>query len=269
MARWVVGALALVMIASAGDVVRACGAQSDCVVGDRTYRIAMPSETDGGPVGAILYHHGWRANAAGVMAHTGLRRMADRLGVALIALDSAGEGWLIANAPRRNRADSAIELAGVDAVLADAARRFPIDPDRILAAGFSGGGMMTWTLACRRPNHFIGFAPIAGTFWAPVPEDCESAPLRVLHVHGTADEVVPLAGRAIADTRQGDVREAFAVFAAPAADGTAEATGPDGLACEGMAHGAEGGGHLLLCLHDGGHIMRPEWVEWAWQAFAD
>ena len=256
---WLVLAMALMATPAAG-----CGVATDCVVGDRTYRIAVPDGA--GPFGAILYLHGYQGSAAAVMGASELRAVADTLGVALIAPKSADAGWLIRNAPRRALADSAIELDGIDAMLADAAERSDIDPGRVLVAGFSGGGMMTWTLACRRADRFIGFVPIAGTFWAPLPRDCDGAPANILHVHGTADAVVPLAGRPIADTRQGDVHETLAMFReALGAGPPMPVDGPDGLDCEGSL--TERGGRLLLCLHGGGHDVRASWIAWAWHAF--
>ena len=44
----------------------ACGPDTDCAVGDRTYRIALPEGHDGAaPVGALVWAHGYRGTAAG------------------------------------------------------------------------------------------------------------------------------------------------------------------------------------------------------------
>lgn len=264
--RWFIAlALALALIPLASHAARACGPETDCTVDGRTYRIAVPEGA--GPFGAILYLHGYGANAAGVMDFADLRAEAERLGLALIAPDSASTGWLIRNAPRRGLTDSAIELDAIDTILADAARRFPIDRTRVLAAGFSGGGMMTWTLACRRAEEFVGFVPVAGTFWAPLPRDCAGPPANILHVHGTADTVVPLEGRPIADTRQGVVDEAVAMFRAAADHGAPEPVElMEGLRCEGSRGAADT--QIVTCLHDGGHAIRAAWVAAGWQLFA-
>ncbi|WP_075220677.1 alpha/beta hydrolase family esterase [Acuticoccus yangtzensis] len=244
----------------------ACGAETDCEVGGRTYRIALPQGE--GPFGAILYSHGYGASADGVMTFAALREAAERLGVALIAIKSAGKGWMIANAPRSGLTDDEIELSAVDAVIADAVTRFDVDPARILAAGFSGGGMMTWTLACRRGDRFLGFVPVAGTFWEPLPQDCPNPPVDILHVHGTADPVVPLAGRPIAETRQCNVEEALSMFRAAAHHGAPEPmAAPDGLTCSGTT--GDGNTRIILCLHDGGHEVRAAWLEWGWRLFAE
>lgn len=260
-----VPALAVLALTDIGPAA-ACGPDTDCVLGERTYRIAVPPGD--GPFGAILYMHGYQGTAAGVMESEAMRAMADGLGVALIAAKSASDGWLIRNAPRRNLTDDGIELSAIDAVLEDAERRFPIDGDRILAAGFSGGAMMTWTLACRRPDRFVGFVPVSGTFWAPLPTDCIKAPVNLMHVHGRSDTVVPISGRANGATHQGDVMEALAAAEQrghiPALEPTSD--GPEGLDCEEGT--GPSGNEILFCLHDGGHMVDPAWIAWAWHRFA-
>ena len=234
----------------------ACGPDTDCTLGDRTYRIALPPVD--GPFGALVFMHGYGASSADVMNDAGLRRVAADLGLALVAPKSAGKGWMIRNAPR-GRDDDAGELPFFDAMRAEITARYTIDPTRVFAAGFSGGAMMTWTLACRRGDAYRAFIPISGTFWGPLPQDCDNPPVDLMHVHGTSDEVVPLAGRAIADSRQGAVADAFALFSAAGGYGpSAPLAVVPGLACEGSR---EPGGHrLVLCLHDGGHMYDPEWV---------
>lgn len=263
-----VGALAAalaVLIALSGDAL-ACGPDTDCAVGERAYRIYAPETLGaGGGRGAILYAHGYGGSAAGVMRNASMRAMADRLGVALIAIKSAGRGWILPGSPSAPDSDGSIEFDYAIAALDDAIARFDLDPDRILAAGFSGGGMMVWELACRRGDRFAGFAPIAGVFWRPIPEGCAGRFQNVLHVHGTSDEVVPLAGRPIGPARQGDVYDALALAAARGGYATEETVAAEGrLDC---ARRENGSGDLLeLCLHPGGHDFRPEYIERAWRA---
>jgi polyhydroxybutyrate depolymerase len=255
-------ALALVLTFGPATPGAACGPDTDCTVGERTYRIALPQGE--GPFGAIVYLHGWRATAAGVMANEGLRAAATRLGVALIAPKSGGEDWLIRNAPRRGFSGDHRELAFFDAMLDDVAGRFPVDTDRILATGFSAGGMMTWTLACHRPDRFAAFLPVAGTFWAPLPETCEG-PATLVHIHGMGDGVVPLAGRPIADTRQGSVPGALTLMRAVGVYEPTETGLPAGLSLACRSWRNRQGDTLALCLHEGGHVIRPEWVAWAFR----
>lgn len=244
----------------------ACGPETDCRLGERHYRIRMPEGHDGRtPVGAILFAHGYRGSAAGIMASEALARAASDLGVALIAVKSAGEDWSIPGAPSQSAVEGADELAYVDQVIEDAAARVPLDTDRVMATGFSAGGMMVWNLICHRSGRFAAFAPVAGTFWRPIPERCTTPPASVLHIHGDDDRIVPLAGRPIADTHQGDVREALAMYAAYGGFGPARPSEIGGLACESRESAT--GERLDFCLFAGGHSFRAEYLTVAWRHF--
>jgi len=238
---------------------QACGPDTDCVVDDRIYRIRMPEGYDGKtPIGAIIHAHGYRGTAKGVMKNKGMARMASQLGVALIAPKSKGDDWLLPGAPRKTHVDGSAEFEYFDALIADVTQRFPIDTKRLMVSGFSAGGMMTWNLACHRGEMFAAFAPIAGTFWEPIPKSCPSGPVHLIHTHGMTDEIVPLDGRIIADTKQGEVLAAMEMIAPNGELGTESNSSEDDLDCE-RATGADG--HILeLCFHDGGHSIKSKWL---------
>lgn len=190
----------------------ACGPDTDCVLGERSYRLYVPGGD--GAKGAFLYAHGYRGSAAGAMRNGALKRLADALDMAFVALDSAGPDWAIAHTPQAPGREEVLEYDYANAVLDDLGNHFEVDPSRVVATGFSAGGMMTWTLACGMSERFQGFIPLSGTFWTPVPESCPSPPSNLVHIHGTEDPTVPLEGRPIASTSQGDVFEALAMYRA-------------------------------------------------------
>lgn len=261
---WAGRIVAIMAMALAPGAALACGADTDCVLGDRTYRIALP---DGdGPFGAIVFMHGYRGTAAGIMVNPSFRAMANDLGVALIAPQSGGEDWLIRHSPHRGLTDDELEFSYFDALLDDVLARFPIDPDRMLAAGFSAGGMMTWTLACHRGDRFKGFLPVSGTFWAPIPTECPSAPVDLIHIHGMTDTVVPIDGRPIADTNQGNVFDALGLFAEAGGFGASEPVlkPPPALTCSESTN--QGGRRIALCLHEGGHAVEADWIRFGYDA---
>ncbi|MDJ0945368.1 MAG: hypothetical protein QNJ30_18010 [Kiloniellales bacterium] len=238
----------------------ACGPDSDCRLGERTYRIRMPAGHDGSsPVGAIMYMHGYRGTAAAIMRNKALGKAVSKLGLALVAPKSLGDDWSIPNAPREYTDD----FAFFDRLLEEITARFAIDPRRIMATGFSAGGMMVWNLACQRGGSFAGFAPIAGTFWAPIPQSCPSPPVHLLHTHGTDDKIVPLRGRPIQKTHQGDVYRALSLFGEAGDFGAAEAYEVLDLKCERRMNPE--GRALELCLHPGGHSLKSEYVVRAWR----
>lgn len=257
----------LVMSGVAGTT-SACGPDSDCQIGDRHYRIRMPAGQNGEtPVGAIVFAHGYRGGARAVMSNSNLAEVASRLGVALIAVKSSGDDWSIPNAPSHATEKGVDEFAYIDAVLADASSRFPIDRTRLMASGFSAGGMMVWNLACYRADSFAAFVPIAGTFWAPIPDDCDLPVANIIHLHGDADQVVPLDGRPIGDARQGAVQDALDMYGHFGGFGPVETFQQAGFTCRDRV--SESGDLLRFCLFPGGHNFQASLIEMAWNMFAD
>lgn len=226
----------------------ACSAATDCTLDSGTYRISLPEGDK--PKGAIVFAHGYRGSAAGVMKNLSLIKTATDRGLALIAIDAGEDDWNLPNAPGESTAPRD-EMAYLDAVLADASAQFGVDPKRAVITGFSAGGMFVWNVACARGDAFAGYIPYAGTFWKGPPATCPAAAQNIIHVHGTADTTVPMTGRKIADTRQGDVTEVLRMYMKDkdfAPDGGYSVTD---MTC---SHAASTSGKRLdLCLFDGKH----------------
>lgn len=230
----------------------ACGPDTDCRVGDRIFRIAMPEGWDGkSSVPALIWSHGYRGSAAGVMRNTSLRRMLSDAGFALIAAQGVNGSWDLPFGPRTFDSDGTAEFAYFDAVIAEISKNHHVDPARIIASGFSAGGMMVWNLACSRPDKFAGFIPISGTFWLRPPESCLGPAASIIHIHGTQDKTVPLKGRPIGDTKQGEVEDALAMYQTFGNFGASNyfKTGP--LTCRNRSNPQ--GDILQYCLFEGGH----------------
>jgi polyhydroxybutyrate depolymerase len=244
----------------------ACGTDTDCTIGEnRHYRVYIPPEYQPGP--AIIFAHGYRGTARGTMRNKNLLALAERLGVAFIALKSGGPDWLLPNAPGNKAVDARQELSYFDAVLRDAGARFGVKPDQTMMTGFSAGGMMTWTLACARGDVLAGYVPVAGTFWRSIPRTCDAPPTHVIHIHGLSDKTVPLGGRPIADTRQGDVPDTLKMYRAYGSFDTASSAAPvAALACDTKQNAT--GKVLAFCTHPGGHSFRSAWLAEAWAFIA-
>lgn len=266
MTRVLAALIAVSALVSFGTTVYACGAHSDCLVREGSYRIQLPSKRSGPKLGAVVYFHGWQQTAADVMSDKTLVAAANHLGVALVTLNGQGKTWSFPSAPFHYRDD----FEFVQTVLKDIVRRFSIDRRRILGAGFSQGASMIWYLACREPRLFSAFAPMAGAFWVPAPLHC-TPPLPVLlHVHGLADTTVPMEGREIAPgLRQDGVRASFAILGGSVTLHPAPAVHLSSgeklnLNCE-RSDRSPSGGWLELCIHHGGHVPVAGWIEHAWR----
>lgn len=150
------------------------------------------------------------------------------------------------------------EIAFLDAVLADVASRY--DLAYAVAAGFSQGGSMAWDAACYRGDRFEAVFPIAGAFWEPLPETCPAGPVNLRHTHGLSDGMVPMEGRPIGNSNQGDVLSGMAVWRS--VNGCSEA--PDRTEDVGVStcqiwSSCASQKELILCLHGGGHEVPTGW----------
>lgn len=266
--RLVCAILVAILALAAAPQANACGPDSRCRIGDRHYFARMPADlAPDQRVGAIVFAHGYKGTGLGTMLNKRLRRVTAELGVALIGVKSAGPDWALPGAPRDTGNNRGVELEYFDAVIDDATSRFPIDPERIMVAGFSAGGMMVWTLVCHRSGLFAAFAPMAGTFWKPEPTTCDTPPANVLHIHGDADRTVPLKGRPIGKAHQGDVPQVIAMYTAYGLFGNAEQTNWNSMRCESRRN--DTGQSFDYCLFKGRHRFSSNYVGMAWRHFVE
>ena len=232
----------------------ACDVASDCVVAQGTYRISLPAST-GKPIGAIVFAHGYQGSAKGTMKNKSLLKMAADRGVALIALDAGADDWNIPNAPGESNKPRD-EMAYLDAVMADAEAQFNVDPARVVITGFSAGGMFVWNVICERGDRYAGYIPYSGTFWKGPPASCPALEQNIIHIHGTADTTVPMTGRAIADTRQGNLAEVLDMYSRDKGFAPGAGYAMADLTC---SHSIDPAGKRLdLCLFDGQHSFTAE-----------
>lgn len=243
----------------------ACGGPEDaCTVELGSYFAMMPEGA--GPHPTMVFLHGgggWGSRifksrvkmaeafvASGyvVLAPNGKKRPGSRF----------GPGWAFIPQFEPHRDD----LAFVRQVLTDAQTRFAVDRDRVLLTGYSIGGSQVSYLACKDPGLATAFAPVAGGFWHPHPQDC-TGPVKLLHTHGWRDQTVPLEGRPIASigVRQGDIYQTLAQWRTE--NGCAKLRA-DKFVTEGpfwrriWTHCDAGA--LEFALHPGGHEIPEAWA---------
>lgn len=161
-----------------------------------------PSAKRGRNASVLLVLHGGAGNAL-QFAHTvGAVQMANEHGFVIVAPQGYGAlGWWFRrggwNADSRTRLGSA-ETKQVDDIsfLGDLIRfaRFEakVEPGRVFVMGISKGGMMAFRLACALPDEISAIAVVAGTMSTDLCPD--GAPVRLVQIHGSADENVPLEG---------------------------------------------------------------------------
>jgi polyhydroxybutyrate depolymerase len=95
--------------------------------------------------------------------------------------------------PRRD------DLVYLEQVIGMVRERVEIDPERIFAAGYSQGGIMSFALACKNPGLIRAVASVAMALPEGLAEDCARYPPEgVVLIHGSEDWVVPIEGGDIA-----------------------------------------------------------------------
>ena len=242
----------------------ACGPASKCRIGDRHYFIALPKGYDGqSRIPALIFAHGLQGSGLEISKNPRLRAVADKLGIAFVAVKSAGTSWSIANSPTAYKRSEKDVLAYFDAVKKDIIRRFPIDPKRIVVTGASAGGMATWALACRRSREFAAFIPMSGTFWSPEPRRCRGPATNIIHFHGSKDRTVPLQGRFVRGAQHGSVTKSLKMYGRYGRFSNPKSRNCPGLNCKVSRN--RKGKILNFCLYDGGHSFRASNLESAWR----
>lgn len=241
-----------------------CSAPPGCVIAGGRYLTLAPSGWDGrSELPALVFFHGWRESAEYVVADPALRAFVESRKVLLIAPHGEGNTWSYPGSPGRHRD----ELAFASALAADIRARFPVDPARIVAAGFSQGASMVWNIACSRPALFSAYGALAGGFWEPSPAACSGAGVDLVHIHGSRDATVPMEGRALRGGafRQADIRRDWALWLTEngcGAEPDAVAT-VDGRVCRQWSRCGKPK-RLSFCIHEGGHDIQPADLEALW-----
>ncbi|MGF1475748.1 MAG: alpha/beta hydrolase family esterase [Geminicoccaceae bacterium] len=245
-----------------------CGLDEPCEVELGTYNIALPEDP---AKGFVLYFHGAGGNGGAVVTNETFVDPFLERGYGVIAPTGItppgpgarwGNNWALKDGREPWRDDFAFTAQ----VLDDAEQRFDVDLSKLLVTGYSRGGSFVWDLACHSDVEFVAFAPVAGAFWIPLPEQCASGPMNMLHTHGFVDTTVPLEGRWTSDERgQGDVFQGLQILRAT--NGCAGVR-PDDFAmgdqfrCRIWAE-CTGDTELQLCLHNGGHGVPDGWADLA------
>jgi polyhydroxybutyrate depolymerase len=204
---------------------------------DRAYLLAAPPGPAPRPL--LLLLHGVEGTPAGFAARTGLLELA-AAGQAVVTVPAGWDpgdrrtAWNAGDCCWSAREQGRDDVAFLADVVADAARRAPVDTARVWVVGFSNGAMLGYRLACERPGLVAALVAVSG----PRGVDCPAAglsadPVPVLHLHGGADAAVPVGGLAWSqslDTGLASVAASVAPFAAAAGcTGWATSARPGGI----------------------------------------
>ncbi len=145
--------------------------------------------------GSVVDENTW---VAGMSAFFRFEPLAEEHAVLLCYAD----GQSVAGAAFWSATDACCNFYGSEAddvsflrgLIEEVARRYRLDRRRIYMSGISNGGFMSHRMAVECSDLIAGIAGLCGvTFLDPTqrqPDHC----VNVLHIHGTADEIVPYGG---------------------------------------------------------------------------
>ncbi|SFI91067.1 alpha/beta hydrolase family esterase [Jannaschia pohangensis] len=160
----------------------ACTGGAECALGDRSYHVMEPAGWDGvTPLPVQLHFHGWARQGEVPISSPRTGGAAAAAGVLFVAPDGLNRSW---DFRRPGSADTVFAKA----VLADVARRFPVEGQPLIVSGYSWGGLMAARFACESEVEIDALLLIAGAFRPGT--DCAPRVRRVSHVHGTTDTVL-------------------------------------------------------------------------------
>jgi polyhydroxybutyrate depolymerase len=232
--------------------------------GDRSYRLYKAA---GLPASAplVVMVHGYFGSAVQAERAYGWDKLADSGGFVVAYPDGLSRAWNVdgegcCGPPGREGVD---DVAFIAAAVADVIKNVSINPSRVYATGISNGGIMSYTLACTT-DIFAAIGPVAGTQLNP----CRAPrPTSVMHIHGTADRLVPYGGG-----------QGFGVINGPSASAVnalwrdvdqcgVPATTTNGPVTTSTAACADDRAVALITIDHGGHEWPPFATRTLWEFF--
>ena len=164
--------------------------------GTRPTKLYVPSTyADSKPAPLLILLHGFGFFGLGEEYYLGLLDGVESRGM----LYAHPDGLLNANNERYWNATDAccdIGMTKVDDskyltdLVTEIGTRYKVDPKRVYFAGHSNGGFMSYRMACDHADRVAGIMSLAGESWLDTTKCAPSAPVAVLQVQGTSDEVI-------------------------------------------------------------------------------
>ena len=184
----------------------------------RHYLLHLPEKRPAGKrLPLLLAFHGLGGSAREQMEDSGFNALSDRHRFAVaypegIANADGGQAWnggLCCAFGQPDRDD----VSFVRKLVRNISDRTCIDPKRVYAAGSSNGGHLSYRLACEASDLVAAVGSVVGVLLIPTARCRPSRPVPVLHIHGTADAIVPYrGGRTIRELDYPSVPEVLAFF---------------------------------------------------------
>jgi polyhydroxybutyrate depolymerase len=163
---------------------------------ERPYGLKVPTGYDGrAAIPLVVVLHGYTSNGATQAAYFGLPAEADKERFLLAYPDGTRDTfgnrfWNATDACCDFFHTGVDDVAYLDAVLAEIATKYPVDPARVFVVGHSNGAFMAHRYACDRASKVAAIVTLAGMTWKDQGHCGAGSPVSVLHVHGRNDTTI-------------------------------------------------------------------------------
>lgn len=170
---------------------------------DRPVTVHLPqSSQDENPPGLLIDLHGYSGDSLSQSQYTFLKEAAYKRGVIYAApdglIDEQGNHFWNAYSAccnfNKNPVDDAKYLNGI---VEEISNKVAVDPKKIYFFGHSNGHFMTYKFACDKSEVVAAIAGLAGAMDISGQNCSPASPVSVLHIHGTADQVIAFDGGSI------------------------------------------------------------------------
>jgi polyhydroxybutyrate depolymerase len=159
----------------------------------REFRVHVPPGYDpGAPTMTVLVFHGYTETSEQIEAISEMTPVSDARGFLAVYPQGLSNSWNAGSCCGSSSSQGVDDVQFVRDMLDALAVDYCVDPKRVFSAGFSNGGMLSHRLACELSDRIAAIGPVAGTMAIDGCAPARAVP--VLHVHGTADFVVPYDG---------------------------------------------------------------------------
>jgi poly(3-hydroxybutyrate) depolymerase len=129
----------------------------------------------------VISLHGMNQSASYQQSTTHWDAVSDTAGFVVVYPEAINAIWDISGSS---------DLNFIIAVISEMNSRYSIDLRRVYLSGFSMGGMLTYHAMNNIADQIAAFGPVSGYMTTDI---LSSRPIPIMHVHGTADDVVPYA----------------------------------------------------------------------------
>jgi polyhydroxybutyrate depolymerase len=168
----------------------------------RSYEIYVPSAYDEEtPLPVVLNFHGFTSSGPLQQDGTKMNELAEREGFLVAYPNGLDNSWNAGVCCGRSAELGVDDVGFTRAVIEDLGVRGCIDRARVYATGMSNGGFLSHRLACEAADVIAAAAPVAAVLGIDATACNPVRPVPIIHLHGTADPLVPFDGGGLADSQ--------------------------------------------------------------------